>query len=75
MVIDDVLYVAALWLLVGAAAAWYFCRAAQRLRQPQPSRLERQALTDSRRAEPRRHEPGIPDVATLLHAMRVDERS
>jgi hypothetical protein len=71
MLIDDVLYVAALWLLVGTAAAWYFSRAAQRLRQPPGGGVERHALSD--RAEPRRHEPGILDAATLLHAMRVDE--
>jgi hypothetical protein len=75
MVIGDLLYAAALWLLVGAAAAWYFSRAAQRLRQPRRSDAGSQALTQAQRAERRRHEPGILDAAAVLHAMRVDEHA
>lgn len=75
MVIDDLLYAAALWLLVGAAAAWYFSRAAKRLRQPPPSGPVPQAFTDTQRAEHRRHEPRVLDAAALLHAMRVDEHA
>lgn len=75
MVVDDVLDVAALWLLVGAAAAWYFARAAQCLRQSAPRGDGPDALSHTQHTERRRHEPAIVDAGAVLRAMRIDERT
>jgi hypothetical protein len=75
MVIDDVLYGAALWLLIGSAAAWYFARAAQRLRHQPRGGTGRRALNQTHRAEPHPRQPGMLDAAALLRSLRVDEHA
>jgi hypothetical protein len=73
MVIDDVLYGAGGWLLTSAVAAWFFARAAQRLRQAPPGSPELASATRAHGEERRGQHPGVLDAGALVRAVSVNE--
>jgi hypothetical protein len=73
-VIDDVLYGAAGWLLTGVAAAWFFSRAAQCLRQPPPSPVELPPAACAHAEDCRGQHPGVLDAGALAPAVSAGKR-
>jgi hypothetical protein len=72
---DDVLYAVEIWLLFAALLAWFFSRAAMRLRQPPSSRAELLLAVQHHADELWPLGASLSDRDPVWRAVRVYERA
>jgi len=71
---SDLLYAVEIWLLVGALVAWFYCRAAIRLREG-PLDMVRLSAEAARLQERGLHQEHWPEPGSLIAGVRIYDRA